>query len=419
MSIKQVLQEAEKLVTPSDEEESMVKESLKIITDIINSSASKLNLDVDLFEGGSIAKNTWLPGISDMDFFLRFDYSKYKSENLSDLAEQLLKNCFKIKKLHGSRDYFKTHHFGFDVEFVPVLKISEYTKAKNITDVSPLHVYWLKKKQKDNPRLLKEIRLAKQFFKAAGVYGAESYIKGFSGHVIEILMAYYGSFEKLVREAGRWEDGLIIDVQKFYKSKKAVLDAIDADKRLGPLIVVDPVQPERNAAAVVSLDKFRQIRSYCKQFSSSPAIEKFNRKWRTIEELRKSAKRSKLVLIQAEPLDDKVDIAGSQILKKFEQVQRALIENDFKILKSGWQWDKKSDALLWLFIDSKILSKLKRHFGPPIEMVEHVKAFRKSWREAKVSSGKLYVDLRRKFRTVDEIIKELKKDRELEGFRFL
>ncbi len=409
---------AAKLVTPTKDEQKLVEESLKAINWKVSTEAEKLKLDVLLFEGGSIAKGTWLPGISDMDFFLRFDYAKYKNKDISKLAEKLLKRCFDIDKLHGSRDYFKTNHFGFDIEFVPVLRISKHTQALNITDVSPLHVKWLRKRERTNRKLSKEIRLAKQFFKAAGVYGAESYIRGFSGHVIEILTAHYGSFEKLIKTIAKWGSEQIIDTEKYYKSKKQILAGINPDKRVGPLVVVDPVQPERNAAAVVSLDNFEKIKKYCTKFLRSPSIDKFARKWRTVEELLARVKNRKLILMRAKPIEDKIDIAGAKILKKFEQVKELLSEADFNILKADWQWDKRKDALLWIYLDSKRLSQVKRHWGPPVEMESHCVAFKKEWKGVKVSSGKLYVDLERKWRSVEEIVSYLKKDTALKSFRF-
>lgn len=414
--MKKVLLEAEKKITPSKKEEQMVRESVEAVTQTVESAAKKLRLNVDLFEGGSIAKNTWLPGISDMDFFLRFEY---KNKDLSSLAEKLLKKCFKIKRLHGSRDYFKTHHFGFDIEFVPVLRISKYQQAKNITDISPLHVYWLKKQYKKKPKLHRDIRLAKQFFKAAGVYGAESYIRGFSGYVIEILTVYYGSFEKLIKAISNWKGNLIIDVCKFHKSKQDVLRAINQDKRVGPLIVVDSIEPFRNASSVVSKEKFDKLIKYCNKFLRNPRIDMFSRDWLTKEDVKKQARGRALILMRAKPENDKIDVAGAKILKQFEFIQRALEENDFKILKMDWQWNKRDDALLWIYLNPRILPIVKRHFGPPIKMKQHARAFKKQWRNVKVSKGRLFVDLKREFRSAKDIIKALKKVKELRNFKFL
>ena len=55
------------------------------------------------------------------------------------------------------------------------------------------------RKKKIKGKILDEIRLAKAFCHANGCYGAESYIKGFSGYALELLVYHYGSFQKFVK----------------------------------------------------------------------------------------------------------------------------------------------------------------------------------------------------------------------------
>lgn len=44
-----------------------------------------------------------------------------------------------------------------------------------------------------------EIKIAKAFCHATGCYGAESYIKGFSGYALELLIYHYKSFQSFVK----------------------------------------------------------------------------------------------------------------------------------------------------------------------------------------------------------------------------
>ena len=64
----------------------------------------------------------------------------------------LTKSKFNFKKQKGSRDYFslefKERGFMLKVEFVPNRRIEKVTDVINSTDVSPLHVEFLKKKMK-------------------------------------------------------------------------------------------------------------------------------------------------------------------------------------------------------------------------------------------------------------------------------
>src|SRR3989344_2318012 len=127
--------------------------------------------------GGSFAKGTWLRGQHDIDIFVLFN----KRDNMSMRLEVVIKSIFeKYEKIHGSRDYFIVDYCGLSFELVPVLKIEKAEDAENITDVSPMHVEWVK--DNSNNKLNDEIRFAKCFMKANNCYGAETYVGGFSGY---------------------------------------------------------------------------------------------------------------------------------------------------------------------------------------------------------------------------------------------
>ncbi|MEM4638151.1 MAG: nucleotidyltransferase domain-containing protein, partial [Candidatus Woesearchaeota archaeon] len=169
----------------------------------INEVIRKLKIEADCVKGGSIAKNTFLKNDCDIDLFVRFAF-KYEDSKLSDMLYEILIEAFsnvKILRVHGSRDYFQFRMNKYDYEIVPVIMLHESNlkDARNITDFSPLHVNWVSGKIKKNPELSDEIRVAKQFCKANNVYGAESYIRGFSGHILDIMIIYYGSFISMVK----------------------------------------------------------------------------------------------------------------------------------------------------------------------------------------------------------------------------
>jgi len=159
---------------------------------IIESVLGKIKIDDAKLElGGSYAKDTFLRGNHDIDVFVKFPYKLYRDKDLSEILGKRLSR--KHKRVHGSRDYFQLQKNGYTFEFIPVLDIKDSSQAKNITDVSPLHKKWVREHLK-NPD---EVRLIKKFCRAQNVYGAESYIKGFSGYVLEILIVHYGSFFNL------------------------------------------------------------------------------------------------------------------------------------------------------------------------------------------------------------------------------
>jgi tRNA nucleotidyltransferase (CCA-adding enzyme) len=143
-----VLEEAKKLATPSKAEEAKVNSAVKDVISKITKELTKQNLKAKVVVGGSVAKGTWLPGISDIDFFLVFDYDDFsdRSAEISNFAEKVLKKVLRnLQRLHGSRDYFAVKHENYNLEVVPVLDISNGQQARNITDYSPLHVKYVAK----------------------------------------------------------------------------------------------------------------------------------------------------------------------------------------------------------------------------------------------------------------------------------
>jgi len=413
MKLSSVLAKAKKFVTPSKDEEKKISSITKSVIKKVDAQIKKKRIHAKLIVGGSVAKGTWLPGISDIDFFLQFNYKDYetKSALLSDISEKILRSAFKkIERVHGSRDYFTLQNNGFNIEIVPVLKISSPEKAKNITDVSPLHINWVRKKVRKSKKLVTEIRLAKQFFKANRLYGAESYIKGFSGHVIEVLTIYYGSFAKLVGAIAKWKQNEIIDIEKRYKNKKEVFKAINPSKRQGPLIIVDPIEPGRNAAAALSKEKYELAKKICQKFIRSPSFDFFEIKKINIEELIAKKGKRKLIIIKALPEKNKTDIAGAKLLKKFEWIKKELLNEGFKIIVADWWWDEKSLALFWFYFDPKPLPKIKKHWGPPLSAKkENIDSFRKKWKKYKIkkSKGRLYVEVKRLATTPEQFLKNL------------
>lgn len=222
----------------------LFEKEINEVVSAINSDLKKSKIKAEAVVGGSFAKDTHLIGDHDCDIFVRFDYKKYKETDLSELLEKILKQ-FKAERVHGSRDYFQFRK-SLNYEVVPVLKINKASEAVNVTDASPLHVAWIRKYKKSD-----EIRLAKAFCKAYKIYGAESYIKGFSGHVLDILTVYYGDFIKLLKASQKWKDKTVIDIMKYHDD---ALFELNSSKLQSPLIVVDPIQKDRNAAAALSYE---------------------------------------------------------------------------------------------------------------------------------------------------------------------
>ena len=402
-NIQVILNEVLKEIQPDKAYEKEIFSKLNEIIKKINQGQKNIKAIL----GGSGAKGTWLKTF-DADIFVLFYYSKFKekSDKLSDILEKILKKKFKnVKRLHGSRDYFQIKQGNFTFEIVPILKISKAEQAKNITDVSPLHSKWVLK----HKRLANEMKLTKQFCQAQNVYGAESYIRGFSGYICEIITVYYGSFLNLIKNSAKWQSKVVIDVEKYYKGND-VFKLVNISKLVSPLIVIDPVQKDRNAAAALSNEKFEAFKKATREFLNKSSKDFFVKKDLKSLFLSQKPKNNKLIIIKAKQLKGKIDVVGSKLLRIYEFLKEELQKYDFKILKTNWEWDKKNDAIYYFLFDKKPLSKFVKIAGPPLKIKQHIENFKKMHKKAFVKNRRFFAIDKRKFTKPEDLLKNIAKN---------
>ena len=255
-------------------------------------------------------------------------------------------------------------------------------------------------------KLADEIRLAKALCKANNIYGAESYIKGFSGYVLEILIAHYGSFGKLIKAAARWGATTVLDPERHHRNKN-VRFMLNRSKLESPLILIDPVQPDRNAAAGLGEDKYLKLIKLAKDCTRKPSMTLFEKKTADVPELKK-----KSIVLEAQALEGRRDVIGAKLLKAFEFITQELEKNDFAIKKADWQWNPGQKAVMWFAIKEEELEPEKKHMGPPLKMKERVESFRQKWKnlELKNEGGRCYVMIKRKHASARDQVKETLKD---------
>ncbi|MBW2986333.1 CCA tRNA nucleotidyltransferase [Candidatus Woesearchaeota archaeon] len=393
--LKQVLEE----IKPEKEKVSEVEAFLKKL----DAEIKKNKIKAKAVTGGSYAKNTWLKGDYDVDIFVKFDM-KHANDDLSKLLAKILKK-FKPETVHGSRDYFWVKNM-IKFEIVPVLDIKKAKQAQNVTDFSPGHVKWVNTKGK---KYKDDIRLAKRFVKVNGVYGAESYIQGFSGHVIDILVIYYKGFIPLLRASQKWKPKQIIDPTGKVGKKATMI--LNKSKTHGPMIVIDPVQPERNAAAALNLKNFDYFIKCAKDFLKKPSKEYFEYKKFDDEYFKK---KGHLMFIDVTVPEGKEDPVGAKLLKAYQFIRGKL--KDFEPVEGGWSWDKQKKATFGYVVKKKKLPETYYRPGPPVEMKEQVKVFKKKHKKTKVNKGRIVAEIKNKNRDLKKYLeKEVFSDKYLKG----
>jgi tRNA CCA-adding enzyme len=338
------------------------------------------------FIGGSLAKNTIIKKKNqDVDIFVPFD-SEAKTKTLGNVLKKL-KTKGKLVTIHGSRDYFRITHPTFALEIIPTVKIKKPEDAQNITDISMFHVTYIKKKTKRNPKLANEIKLAKVFCEAADCYGAESYIQGFSGYALEVLICHFGSFLKFLRSIDKEE---IIDPEHKFKNKKQVKRELNASKLLSPIILVDPTYKYRNVTAALSQETFNKFIKYKNQFLKKPTDEAFQNKIINKDEIQNYANKNKANYLEIKISTNKQegDIAGTKMKKfhnflihQFKNKQQEVLLTEFDYQGTG----KKATGYLVVKETKRIEIK-----GPELTRKEQVIQFRKVRKEVFERNGSIW-----------------------------
>lgn len=380
-----MLKDILKQIKPSKKEERDLKKQIKEVL-------SKIKIkDAKVIVGGSFAKNTWLKGDYDVDIFVKFNYKKYKSKSgrLADILEKNIRSL-KPERLHGSRDYFRFKKNDLIFEVVPILDIKKAKDAVNITDVSPLHAIWVKKHKKED-----EIRLTKAFAKSHKIYGAESHIQGFSGYVLEILTIHYGSFLRLVRNVSKWKKKTIIDTEKLLKNP---LIELNNSKLTSPLILIDPVDKNRNAAAAVSQEKYNLFIKTCKDYLKKPNNRFF------IVHKEKIPRGALAIEFKAK---GKKDSVGGKFFSLFNKLKKQFVLEGYRIKKSGFIYD--DNIKLWFLFREDKLSEYIELKGPSIKDKKNVERFKKKHKRVYVRKNKLYSKEKRKFRNARDFLMDLLK----------
>ena len=387
-------------ISPTEEEFNFIISLTNEIKLSLEKSARELSFDVVVTPGGSTAKNTFIKGNHDIDMFIRF---KSDEKNLSDMLEKIIKkSSLQADRVHGSRDYFQFEKDGFNFELVPVKYVTDYSNVENVTDMSPLHVAWVMKNL--TPELQRDIRLAKQFCKAQNVYGAESYINGMSGHVLDILLIHYGSFENFIKEVSTWSSPVVIDHEHKHED---VFKSLNESKLQSPLIVVDPIDYMRNASAAISEEKFNLLISSAKNFLNNPSLDAFVIHPFSKEELiSNTGENETLVILELQPLEGNKDVVGTKILKVFEFLQREISEHGFSIIRSGWDFNKPSH--IYFYVDKSLLDSSFIRKGPPVNSKVGAKSFKEKHGSAAFEKdGFLFVTIQRNILEITDFIKFL------------
>ncbi len=385
-----ILEEVLKKIEPSKEDLDFINKFLKDFLIKIKSNIKKQKIIAEVFVGGSFAKNTLIKKNKyDIDLFLRFD-KKYPNEKLSTLTKKLLVGIKGSKVVHGSRDYFSIKiKDNFIIELVPVRKISNPKDSENITDLSYSHVRYINKNVKSK-KVLNDLKLAKAFCYASNCYGAESYIKGFSGYSLELLVHHYKGFMNFIRAVSKMnpDERNVIDTEKLYKNKQEVLLDMNTSKLISPIILVDPTFKQRNALAALSKETFMRFQKHCLQFLKTPSVKSFEINKINIKKVKENALKNKneFMLLEISTEKQEGDVAGSKLYKFYNHLFSEL-ERFFIVKGKGFNYNDKQKARIFFVLKKKDFVLCG---GPFVKDKKNVAKFKKEHKKTHVKGKRLF-----------------------------
>jgi tRNA nucleotidyltransferase (CCA-adding enzyme) len=358
---------------------------------------------------GSNAKGTDLRGDKDIDIFIRFPVNTSR-KRLEERGLEIGKSLFKALRApcevdYAEHPYVKGVYRGYRIEIVPCFMGKDILSS---VDRTPFHTEYVKKKIKARPGLSGEIRLLKQFMKAAGVYGAEAKVQGFSGYLVELLVIHYGSFERVLSAAQQWRPGKTIDPEKQWDDPKSLRHFFTN----AALIVVDPVDRDRNVAAAVSAEKLAEFSAATKDFLLAPSERKFfpqKKKVKTKAELEKKLGERKTKLVAVTFKHEKINENSlySQIRKAVESLKARICGQEFVVFRTGFWTNEKDFSIALIELEIYELPAVMHHPGPPISMdVVHQERFKEKYRHEKpyIKDGRWVVDTKRKYMMIEDLM---------------
>jgi tRNA nucleotidyltransferase (CCA-adding enzyme) len=361
-------------VEPDATERERLEATVDTLLERTREAIADLPVEADPLRVGSTARETWLAGDRDIDLFVRFraDLSR---ENLETYGLEVGHAV-----LQEGREEYAEHPYvtgtvdGFDVDLVPCYDIDTARDIESAVDRTPFHTTYIEKRL--TPELAAEVRVLKQFCTGIGVYGSDLRTRGFSGYLIELLVLAFGSTRGVLEAAADWRPPVELDPEDH--GERSFDD---------PLVVIDPTDPTRNVAAVLSPGNLARLQHHARDVLGDPRVGAFFPESpdplpeAAIE--RHVARRDTTpvaVVFEAPDLVD--DELYPQLRKSLAGVGDALDRRGFEVLRrSTFARDR---AVLLFELEVAKRPAIERHEGPPVHARDHAEGFYGKYADADV-----------------------------------
>lgn len=413
------LNEVLKKIKPNSKERKRLEELSKKTLEITNKEAKKYRAKAIL--AGSLTRDTWLPDKNEFDIFIIFPKT-LSEERLEKLGLKLGKTI--IKKLKGKwrieyaqHPYVRGNVGKIQIDIVPCYKVESGERIKSAVDRTPFHVEYL---DKHLPKKLSDdVRLLKQLCHVNKIYGADAKTEGFSGYVCELLIIKYGKFVNVLKNVVKWKPREIIDIENYYK--KGDYPRLRKQFKRQVLILIDPTDKRRNAAAAISAQSFFGLKKVANEFLKTPSKKLFfEKKFKPLTEkeliLLQMKRRTELLLVSFKAPKVVPDILWPQLRRFAERLEGILKEYEFEVLRKDVYTNEKDLAVVLLEMQVSKLPFVDKRIGPMVFDLDDSERFIKKYKGRSVAGPfieKNYwcVEVKRKFTTTREKLMDSLKEK--------
>jgi len=367
-------------VSPTDDEQAQLQRVADAVIADAEAAIADLPVEAEVVQVGSTARGTWTAGDRDVDVFVCFPPSLDREQ----LEEYGLVVGHDV--LPDGREEYAEHPYvvgkreGYAIDLVPCYAVADATEIKSAVDRTPFHTRYLQARLDDDSA--GEVRVAKQFLKGIGVYGSDLRTRGFSGYLAELLVLEYGGFREFVEAVADWHPPVRLDPENHGT------ETFD-----DPLVVIDPTDPERNVAAVLSATNVATLQHYARDLLAEPRASLFTEDdpvpftAADIEAAVSQRATTPVALRFAAPdvVDDQL---WPQLRKSLDGLCSELDRRGFEVLRSAAFVEGDSgaeeapdgesqerDAVLLLEFAVAQRPAVERHEGPPVHVREHASGF--------------------------------------------
>lgn len=387
-------------VRPTPEERDRLRKAADEIISKVEELARSRGIACRPMLVGSASRSTWLAGDHDLDIFLAVP----EEDDLDDALEMARSIAPVHEEKYAEHAYVHAVVNGFDVDLVPCYLLKDASHIKSAVDRTPFHTKYVSERIKG---LEDEVLLLKQFMKGVNVYGSELKLGGFSGYLGELLILHYCSFMGVLEGASSWRPGMTVDLEAH-----AMISHMD------PLVVVDPVDPRRNVAAALTLDRMFQFVAAARCFLNEPDMEFFfhtEQEPISDQDLSKAIQErgSTFLLLDFEAPPIVEDVIFPQLRKAEESILALFQRNGFLVLRSDVDChtvEETCRARMLFELEVGVLPTITRRQGPPVWEAEHVTRFLSSHPRSSsgpyIKDGRAIVEVQRKYTTVLELLKK-------------